>query len=692
MQTDRSNDFETEALVCLRQLTANQSSDFRQGQLEAIQELVETRNRVLLVQRTGWGKSAVYFIATRLLRDRGNGPTLLVSPLLALMRNQIEAAERMGVRAATINSSNQEEWERVSVELESDEIDVLLISPERLANSEFRAKCLPVATRRGGLLVIDEVHCISDWGHDFRPDYRRIKGVLNRLPRGIPVLGCTATANDRVLDDVAEQLGLDLKPIQGPLGREGLSLSVYKQAPQQKRLAWLAEMIPDLPGTGIVYCLTVRDTNRVADWLTSQDIKAVAYSGDADDDRRLHIERQLLGNQVRVVVATSALGMGFDKPDLSFVIHYQSPGSPIAYYQQVGRAGRALPESQGILLQGSEDTDIQNYFIDSAFPTAGQATEILDLLNRVAGPMRLTDLERSVNIRHRRLQQLLKILEVEGAVERVNAGWQRTPLPWTYDRDRVDDVASQRRAEQAQMAEYARTEQCRMKLLRSYLDDSQTHRCGICDNCLADHRELAASSHMVQAAVDFLRGTELTFEPRKQIPGDGRISTDHLCEPGRVLALWGDGGWGALVQNGKGEGHFDDQLVEASADLIRKRWKPYPTPTWVTYVPSRRNPTLVRDFAQRIAQKLALPCHDAVVKINDTQPQKYMQNSAQQYGNIKDAFRIAPEFPLGPVLLVDDIVDSRWTFTVIATLLRRAGAGPVHPFALANTAGRVGRD
>ena len=691
MPSDRSNDFETEALACLRQLTDNHLSDFRPGQLEAIHELVEVRNRVLLVQRTGWGKSAVYFIATRLLRDQGSGPTLLVSPLLALMRNQIEAADRMGVRAATINSSNQEEWEAVYADIAADQVDVLLISPERLANRDFRAERLPVATQRGGLLVIDEVHCVSDWGHDFRPDYRRIKGVLDLLPNGIPVLGCTATANDRVVADVAEQLGADLLPIRGPLGREGLSLSVYKKAPQQKRLAWLAEMIPRLPGTGIVYCLTVRDTDRVAAWLLSQEINAVAYSGEVDDDDRIQVEDQLLGNQVKVVVATSALGMGFDKPDLSFVIHYQSPGSPIAYYQQVGRAGRALSESQGILLQGYEDTDIQNYFIDSAFPSAAQAAHILVLLEQIAGPMRLSDLERAVNIRHQRLHQLLKILEVEGAVERVNAGWQRTLLPWTYDRERVNAVAFQRRTEQVQMKDYANTGECRMGLLRAYLDDPQPQTCGLCDNCRSDSANLIVRAERVQAAVDFLRGTEFVIDSRKQIPGQGRISEDRRFEPGRVLALWGDGGWGALVQQGKANGKFDDELVKAGVDLIQNRWRPDPAPTWVAYVPSLNRTTLVQDFARRVALALGLPCHDAVVKVRETEPQKLMQNSTQQYSNVKDAFQISPAVSSGPVLLVDDIVDSRWTLTVIAGQLRGSGAGPVYPFALADTAGRSSR-
>lgn len=692
MPNHLASDFASEALACLRTLTSNQSSDFRAGQFEAIEELVVNLNRVLLVQRTGWGKSAVYFIATRLLRDLGAGPTLLVSPLLALMRNQIEAAERMGVRAATVNSSNREEWERVIADIDADAIDVLLISPERLANREFRSEQLPKVTRHGGLLVIDEVHCISDWGHDFRPDYRRIKSVLDLLPRGIPVLGCTATANDRVVDDVTEQLGPNLVPIRGPLGRDGLKLSVHDKAPQQERLAWLAETIPRLPGTGIIYCLTVRDAERVANWLAAQDIEAVAYSGGTDSELRLEVEHQLLSNQVKAVVATSALGMGFDKPDLSFVIHYQTPGSPIAYYQQVGRAGRALGESWGILLQGYEDAEIQNYFIDSAFPTVIQAHEIAGLLERMAGPMKLMEIERAVNIRRKRLDQLLKILEVDGAIEKVNSGWQRTLRPWTYDRDRLEAVTAQRRDEQAQMFEYANTSECRMGLLRSYLDDPQVQPCGFCDNCRSASTKLVVNPRRVQAAVEFLRGLKLEIEPRRQFPGEGRIPKDRQAEEGRVLALWRDGGWGALVQQGKASGQFEDELVEASVGLIQSHWKPGPAPTWVAYVPSRSCPTLVRDFAQRIAQQLGLPCHDAVVKVKDTWPQKHMENSAQQYGNIRDAFETGPSIPSGPVLLVDDIVDSRWTFTVIASRLRGAGAGPVYPFALADAAGRSARD
>ena len=683
------SDLADEALALLRRLTGDPASGFRPDQLEAILNLVRGRGRVLLVQRTGWGKSAVYFIATRLLRDRGLGPTLLVSPLLALMRNQIEAAERLGVRAVTINSSNTDEWEEVEARIEADEVDVLLISPERLANQKFRSEVMPVVGRHGGLLVIDEAHCISDWGHDFRPDYRRLVRVLELLPKGVPVLCCTATANDRVVADVTAQLGADFAPVRGSLARRGLRLHALDKPSQAERLVWLASVIKELPGTGIVYCLTIADAGRVAGWLRSQGLDARAYSGEDDPEYRRAVEQDLLANRLKVVVATSALGMGFDKPDLAFVIHYQAPGSPVAYYQQVGRAGRALTESWGILLRGTEDADIQDYFIDSAFPPADLAEGAVGMLQREAVPMTTREILSEVNVRQGRLANLLKILEVEGAVERDGSRWLRTLAPWTFDHERVDSVTALRRSEQQQMLDYIGTDQCRMRLLRGFLDDHDAEPCGICDNCTGDSMDRAFEPAVVQQAVDFLRQSERVIEPRKQCPPGKRIALDDRLEEGRALAVWGDGGWGRLVRKGKQQDdRFDDQLVAAALDLIRDRWQPDPEPAWVAFVPSLRRLKLVPDFAHRLAQSLGLACLGVVVKVIDIEPQKTMQNSQQQYRNVRDAFEISGEVPSGPVILIDDIVDSRWTLTVVGSLLREAGSGPVFPFALADTAGR----
>ncbi|MFP5333286.1 MAG: DEAD/DEAH box helicase, partial [Acidimicrobiia bacterium] len=228
----------------LLEAVAGKSARFREGQWEAIEEVAVHHGRALVVQRTGWGKSAVYLIATRLLRDQGRGPTVIVSPLLALMRNQIAMGERAGISAVTVNSTNRDDWEEIFGQIAADQIDLLLISPERLNNPVFLAEVFPRLSARMGLLVVDEAHCISDWGHDFRPDYRRLSRVVAALPPTVPVLGTTATANDRVVRDVAEQMGTGLAVFRGPLERESLRLEVIPMPNKAERLAWLAEALP----------------------------------------------------------------------------------------------------------------------------------------------------------------------------------------------------------------------------------------------------------------------------------------------------------------------------------------------------------------------------------------------------------------------------------------------------------------
>src|SRR3954452_18696437 len=407
---------------------AGPGARFREHQLEAVRDLVEDRARVLCVQRTGWGKSAVYFVATKLLREAAAGPTLIVSPLLALMRNQIEAASRLGLRAHTINSTNRDAWDEVSALLEADAVDLLLISPERLNNPQFRDTMLPVFAARVGLLVVDEAHCVSDWGHDFRPDYRRIADVLDRLPEGVAVLGTTATANDRVVADVAEQLGRGaadpLRTYRGPLGRASLRLEVVELPAQADRLAWLATWVPQLPGSGIVYTLTKRDAETVADWLSARGIAAEAYSGEVDTERRVAVEDRLLRNEIKAVVATSALGMGYDKADLGFVVHYQAPGSVIAYYQQVGRAGRRVEHADVVLLRGAEDRRIQDFFIEQAFPRREHVDRVLARIRDGGADGASTpELTAEVNLGRGRIEAMLKVLDVEGAVARTGSRW-----------------------------------------------------------------------------------------------------------------------------------------------------------------------------------------------------------------------------------------------------------------------------
>jgi ATP-dependent DNA helicase RecQ len=672
---------------------AGPHASFRPGQLEAISALVDEQRRVLLVQRTGWGKSAVYFIASRLLRDAGAGPTLLISPLLALMRNQIEMAERAGVRAVTINSSNVDQWREIDQRLRDDRVDLLLVSPERLNNPRFREQLDEIVAPRTGLLVIDEAHCISDWGHDFRPDYRRVRTMLELLPPGVPVLGSTATANDRVIADITEQLGNDLLVLRGTLDRESLALQTIVMGDPAGRLAWLAQHVASLPGSGIVYCLTIGDVERVASWLRDHGVDAEAYSGGTDPGEREAIERRLSDNTVKVVVATSALGMGYDKPDLEFVIHYQSPGSPIAYYQQVGRAGRGVERAYGVLLCGHEDVDIQDYFISTAFPPREQAERVVRQLADAAGPVSLDDLQAAVNIGYGRLTAMLKVLAVEGAVEQAGSTtkWQRTAQPWTYDEERVEHVTAIRRREQQAMRDYATTDGCLMAFLRQELDDPQVQDCGRCANCAGPPLPETFDPALANAASRHLRRERLELEPRKQWPRGlsshrGRIGDGQRVEPGRVLCRWGRAGWGPLVEQGKlRDRRFDDRLVRASVELITGQWEPLPAPTWVTWVPSQRYEGLVADLARRLATELGLPAHETLAVRGHPASQRSMNNSVQQAANVLDAFEVRGAVPPDPVLLVDDLVHSQWTLTVTGMLLREAGVAAVHPFALATS-------
>jgi ATP-dependent DNA helicase RecQ len=680
------------SLNLLRLGTQNPQATFRDGQEEAIRHIVEGRSRLLVVQKTGWGKSSVYFIATKLLREQGTGPAILISPLLALMRNQIAAAKRMGVRAVTLNSENQGGWPAVEAAIQRDEVDILLISPERLANPHFQTDVLAPVAARVSLLVVDEAHCISDWGHDFRPHYRLIERILRSLPPNLRVLATTATANNRVLDDLRIILGPALAVSRGGLGRPSLLLQTIRLPRQAERMAWLAAQIPALPGSGIIYTLTVRDAVQVAGWLQSRGIAAEAYSAEIGE-RRVELEDALLENRVKALVATTALGMGFDKPDLAFVIHYQTPGSVVAYYQQVGRAGRAIAAAHGVLLSGQEEMNITDYFIESAFPSREEVSSVLDALHAAPGGLSINELMARVNVSHGRIDKTLQLLSLESPppIAKDDTKWKLTPVNlgegfW----QRAERLTTLRREEQKQMQDYVALREGHMDFLIHALDGTPTRDPG---PRLAP-LPATVDSALVVEAVAFLRRTSLPLDPRRQWPvgglsaldAQGRIPKDHQARPGKVLCVWGDAGWGDLVRRGKTrDGCFADALAEASAALIRS-WSPRPAPTWVTCIPSRRHPDLVPDFARRLAARLGLPFHAVLTRTDDRPEQKTMANSSQQARNIDGALALIAQAPAGPVLLVDDMVDSKWTLTIAAYLLVQGGSGPVHPFALASTA------
>lgn len=681
------------ALELLRIGSGRADATFREGQEDAIRHVVEGRGRLLVVQKTGWGKSFVYFIATKLLREAGKGPALLISPLLALMRNQIAAAERMGVRAATINSDNVDDWTQVEAKLARGEIDILLISPERLANERFRTQVLAGIAAQISMLVIDEAHCISDWGHDFRPHYRLLERIVKTLPPNLRLLATTATANNRVMEDLAAVLGPKLEVSHGDLNRASLTLQTIRLPSQAERLAWLAQQLAVLQGHGIIYTLTVRDANQVADWLKTRGFNVEAYTGETGD-RREALEQALLNNEVKALVATTALGMGYDKPDLAFVIHYQMPGSVVAYYQQVGRAGRALDSAYGVLLSGQEELDITDWFIRSAFPTRQEVDDVLGALTKAVDGLSIPELMTCVNMGKGRIEKTITALSLESPAPIAKQGtkWQLTAATlseafW----ERADRLTKLRRAELQQMQEYVNLPfgEHMGFLIRALDGDSSLVTRPALPPLPTDVDEA-----LVRDAIEFLRRTSLPIEPRRRWPDGGMpqygvsgfIAHQHRAQPGKALCVWGDAGWGGLVRRGKyHDGRFADDLVGACVEMVRE-WNPQPNPTWVTCVPSLRHPDLVPNFAKRLAAALGLPFHMVIAKTDDRPEQKTMANSTQQARNIDGSLALNGQpVPHGPVILVDDMVDSRWTLTVAAWLLRKSGSGDVYPLALSQT-------
>jgi ATP-dependent DNA helicase RecQ len=681
------------ALELLRVGSGNPSADFRDGQLEAIQAVCEQASRVLVVQKTGWGKSFVYFISTLLYREAGRGPALLISPLLSLMRNQVAAAQRMGLRAVTVNSENQHHWQAVEEQVACGEVDLLLISPERLHSERFILG--PMAGLNPSLVVIDEAHCISDWGHDFRPDYRRLGRLVKTIPN-VSLLATTATASQRVMDDLASELGPSLFQLRGDLNRASLTLQTLKLNSQTARLAWLASTIRAMEGSGIVYTLTKRDARVVAGWLQERGVKAEAYFGGKDAAERERLEEQLIQDDLDVLVATTALGMGYDKPNLAYVFHYQMPGSVVAYYQQVGRAGRALEAARGVLLSGREDERINQFFINNAFPTRSDVQEVLIALD--AAPeegLHINRLMETINLSEQRIQQTLKLLslEVPAPVGSTKGMWQRLPADlapafW----QRVERLAQRREEELSEMQTFLKLPYgSHMPFVVRALDGDPST---VTAPTLAPLSEAVDQALAVQAA-EYLKRLDIPIGPRKEWPLWGipsfapnrnkYIGTKRQAQWGRALCYWSDAGWGDLVEQGKyRDGFFDQSLVDACVALIG-RWNPSPRPEWVCCIPSSRHPELVPDFAARLADALDLPFYAALAKARQNEQQKAMQNSTQQVRNLDGAFAVAQELPSGPCLLVDDMVDSRWTFAVAAWQLRAAGSGPVFPLALAQT-------
>jgi ATP-dependent DNA helicase RecQ len=719
------HDRRREAESFLRAL-AGPAAQLREDQWTAIRALVEDGRRALVVQRTGWGKSAVYFTATALLRARGAGPSVIVSPLLALMRNQIDAADRAGIRARTVNSANTDDWEQIYAEVSAGVVDVLLVSPERLNNPGFRDLVLPKLIAAAGMLVVDEAHCISDWGHDFRPDYRRLRSLLSELPPGVPVLATTATANARVTRDVAEQLGAGREPetlvLRGPLDRSSLRLAVVALPAAQQRLAWLAEHLGELTGSGIIYTLTVAAAHETASFLRERGFPVAPYTGRDEHAEREAAENSLLKNELKALVATSALGMGFDKPDLGFIVHLGAPQSPIAYYQQIGRAGRGVDHADVILLPGREDADIWAYFASLAFPPEPLVRATLAALAGAGRPLSSSALETRVDLSRGRLEMMLKVLDVDGAVRRVSGGWTATGQDWAYDADRYARVAAERTREQQAMLGYIAARDCRMEYLRRELDDPAAAPCGRCDNCAGQHWPDTVGEADTAAARDRLLRPGVEVPPRRMWPSgmkdlgidvSGKIAPELSAEPGRALGRFTDLGWGPRLRallgtdpatpgGRRADNPVPEDIVDAAVKVLAA-WDWAARPAAIVALPSRSRPQLIDSLALRIAEIGRLRYLGALAYARDWCPSAsepstaepstaaHQNNSAQRLRalwaklTVPDVLHHAVAQLGGPILLVDDRIETGWTMTVAAKLLRETGAPAVLPFAIAVT-------
>ena len=666
------------------------NASFRDGQYEAI-EATMTRNRTLVVQRTGWGKSLVYFICTKLMREKNRGVTMVVSPLLVLMENQLDAARRLGLRCDVLNSTVKERKEDILRALEQNQLDLILVTPETLFSEAIQSRLKNI---RIGLFVIDEAHCISDWGHDFRLEYGKLKMIIGQLPTNVPILATTATANDRVVADLQHQLGSNVYVSRGPLTRESLYIQILNKPSKTERYAWILENVPKLPGSGIIYCLTQRDCDYLAEFLRQNGIAAAAYysRGSAQGEELNHeIEESFRNNRLKVIVATIKLGMGYDKGDIAFVIHYQMPSNIVSYYQQIGRAGRNIPQAFIFLMYGKEDEEILNYFINTAFPTEQETEKLVRLIGENDG-IKISQIYAALNIRKARIDKALAFLLNDGFVRKDRAEYYLTPRRFVYDRGHYEAVTAIRRQEMEQMKRLAETGECYSRYIVTCLDDKTAGNCGHCSNCMgADLLPSAVSGEYLHTAREYLNRLIIPIEPRKQWAASSVTTLSKIKytnQPGFCISRYGDAGYGELVKQGKYSWNhrFCDELVGKSAEKLR----PFVAEHGITHVccvPSLRS-DLVHDFAVRVARSLGLEFADLLEKTAAPQ-QKEMENSAHQCANAFVSFGIKENVHVPErILLIDDVVDSKWTFTVCGYRLMEAGAQAVYPFALADSSNR----
>jgi len=675
-------ELEREATEILRRAYGPKAK-LRDGQWDAVSAILEPGARLLLVQATGWGKSVVYFLALSLLRRQGRGVMLVVSPLISLMRNQVAFAAKFGLHAAAIHSENQNEWAQIESRLAAGGVDVLFVSPERLHVSDFRKRVLEPYLAQTALVVVDEAHCISEWGHDFRPEYRSILKQLIGLPKEASILAATATATRRVEDDLRKVFGPFLEVQRGRLVRPSLRLVGLNLTSPSEKLAWLAHYIPRMPGSGIVYGLTVFDVKEVARWLQRNGIDARPYFAELGPERRTELEDAFSRNEIKVLAATTALGMGYDKADVGFVIHFQMPASLIGYYQQIGRAGRAMDRAFAVLLGGgADDEEIIESFVNSARPPNILFERVIEALQ--TRRQSFAELNHDLMIAPSQLRHILELLDAADALIGNDGMYGVRLAEAKAELAHGDLIRNLRREEFAQMRNYLESNQCRMQSVALALGDEKPAPCGICDRCRPLPTPHLDSSLIAKAAA-FLQGETKRLVPRVRLPLDiparkPTLGPDERCEMGIVLGVYGDGHWGQWVREGKYRSRvYPPELVEAARSAVEAMRRKFDGIAWI---PTSHGTSPLPVFIEALARKLGVPAREVVNRRRPGPPQKSMSAAREQFLNVWDSFEISDSLH-GHWLLVDDIVDSGWTLTVVGLRMRHAGASSVTPLALA---------
>lgn len=633
--------------------------------------------RVLLIEKTGFGKSLCFQFPAIVFE----GMTVIFSPLIALMRDQVKKLNSLGISAKCINSEQtQEENSQIIVEAIQGGIKILYIAPERQENNQWIE-----ATRKMNLsmVVIDEAHCISVWGHDFRPAFRRIINLVKLLPTGLPVLATTATATKKVEEDVATQIGGNISIIRGNLLRENFNLFVIKVTSEDEKLIWLGKNLDRIPGNGILYTGTRVDTEIYSNWFEHLKLSTIGYNAGLDTDSRIAIENGLMCNKWKCVISTNALGMGIDKSDIRFIIHTQIPQSPIHYYQEIGRAGRDGKLANIILFYNPDDKKLPEAFIEGGRPSISKYEKVINIIrNELLGERELT---RKTNLKQTQIRVIKSDLIEQGIIREVTIGNSKkfeyiTNAP-ALNTKAFEELRNTKKNDLEKMIEYVETTQSRMKFLCDFLGDSTTHEFTNCDNTGLAKIKVVINDEWVQKLQDFREN----YFPILEVE-----SKSSNIVNGVASSYYGVSNVGTALHRCKYETNedFPDFLLKLTLKSFRKKFGQEKF-DFIAYVPPTSSGDLVKNFAIKLSQVLNFPITHHLIKVRQTKEQKIFENGYLKSDNVSGAFSFKdPNMLVGKsILLVDDIFDSGATVKEIGKLFTTLGAVKIAPIVIARTVG-----